>query len=85
MIHRADDTVSAKTAIAVVPNDSANLALGDTRGLYVGGTGAVTVLPADPNAAAVTFTNVQGGTILPIQVRRVLATGTSATSIVALY
>lgn len=33
----------------------------------------------------VTFSSVQAGTVLPIRVRQVLSSGTSATNILALY
>ena len=51
--------------------------------LYVGGTGSVKVLTIGGDE--VTFTGIQAGTFMPIQVLRVFATGTSATSIVALW
>jgi len=37
------------------------------------------------NGDIVTFSNVQAGSVLPFVVSRVLATGTTAGSIVALY
>ena len=71
----------AQEAYAVTPNDSANLAQFPAA-LYVGGTGDVTVDMA--NGGTVTFTNVPDGTFLPILVKRVYATGTAATDIIAL-
>lgn len=54
-----------------------------TRGLYVGVTGDVTVITR--KAQTVLFKAVPAGTILPIQVTHVKATGTTATDMVALY
>ncbi len=74
----------ARGAFAVTPSDTANLAA-YAKSLYIGVTGDVTVVPM--NAAAdtdtVLFKAVPVG-ILPVQVRRVMATGTTATDIVAL-
>ena len=78
----ADATVSAHSAVAVTPNDTGTL--NPTRGLYVGGAGAVKVDMAE-NGSAVTFAGLQAGTVLPIQVVRVYSTDTDATDIVALY
>lgn len=61
------------SAIAVVTNDSADLTR-VSNGLYIGGAGV-----------AVTFTGVPVGTFLPIKVKRVYATGTTATLILAAY
>jgi len=77
----ADATVSAYDAEAVTPGDSTELR--PTRGLYIGVGGDLAVEMSQ--GATVTFANVLGGTLLPIQVAKVLATGTTATSIVALY
>lgn len=77
----ADATVSAIGTVAVTPSDSTVLAL--TRGLYVGGAGAVAVRMA--NGTTGTFSAVSAGTLLPFQVDKVLSTGTTATLIQALY
>lgn len=53
------------------------------RGIYVGGTGDVTIV--NPDDTAVTFAAVPAGTILPVQARRVNSTGTDATDMVGLY
>lgn len=78
----ADLDSPADFAASVTPSDSADIATA-SRGLYVGGTGdmAVTML----SGGSVTFKAVPAGSILPIRVSRVLVTGTTATSIVALY
>lgn len=52
-------------------------------GLYIGGSGDVTVI--EPvTGLTVVFKNLIAGTILPIRTKRVMATGTTATYIVAL-
>ena len=79
----ADATVSAHRASAVTTSNSTIYAQ-PTRALYIGGVGDLTVDMAD-GGTALTFVAVQGGTILPIQVTRIYATGTTATSLVALY
>ena len=63
-----------------------------TRGLYIGSGGDVSVEMAGDGTptggltdATVVFVTVLSGTILPISVTRVNATGTTATSIVALW
>ena len=70
----------ATGAKRVVPSDSANLSK-DCRALYVGVTGDITVMTTDSSIEI--FLNVPVG-ILPVQCRRVYATGTTATAIVAL-
>ena len=77
----ADATVSAYDAAAVTPSDSADIR--PTRGLFVGAAGNIKVDMA--LGTTLTFTGVQAGSILPIQVKRVYSTDTTATDIVALY
>jgi hypothetical protein len=54
-----------------------------SRGLYVGVPGDIAVVASDGSSA--TFTNVPGGTVLPVRVRRVNSSGTTASGLVALY
>lgn len=75
-------TVSAHSAAAVTTSDTTILPC--TRALYVGGAGNVAVVMAD-DENTVTFTAVPAGTILPVQVIKVMATNTTATTIVALW
>lgn len=69
---------------AVTPSDSADLTA-VTRGLYVGVSGDVVVVPAYGDGTAVTFKTVPAGMILPVMAIRVKATGTTATNILAMY
>jgi hypothetical protein len=71
------------SGFAVVPSNTDDL-VRQTRGLYVGGAGDVKVDLADDGEELV-FKNVPAGTTLPIQVKKVWATGTSATYIIALF
>jgi hypothetical protein len=52
--------------------------------VYVGSTGDVAVLPAS-GAAAVTFAAMPPGAMVPVMCRGVLATGTTAAQLVAVY
>ena len=67
---------------AVTPSDTVDLPV-TARGLFVGTAGNVAVIGAG-DSLPVTFKNVANGTVLPLCVKRVLATGTTATDIVAL-
>lgn len=68
--------------VAVTPNDSTDL--GVVRALYVGAGGNVAVV-AIHDSSAVTLVGVPTGTIIPVMVSKVMATNTTATSIVAIY
>ena len=73
-------TAPAGYGVAVTPSDSVVIPM--TRALYVGVGGNVRVTDINDN---VTYANVPSGSILPVQVSKVFATGTTASSIVALY
>jgi len=68
---------------AVTPSDSVDLAGGTSKGIYVGGVGALKVTTA--RGTDLTFAAVPAGTTIRLRVTRVWSTGTAATSIVALY
>jgi len=72
----------AINAAAVTPNDAADLTTA-SRAIYVGGAGNLTVVML--GGATITFTGVAAGTIYPLRVARVRATGTTATGLVALW
>lgn len=71
----------ASSAFAITPGDTATLAA-PTRGLYVGGGGDLRVKMMA--GESVTFIGVAGGSVLPVRVLGVLATGTTATAILGL-
>ncbi len=73
---------SGVMATAVTTSDTANLPF-ITRFLFVGGAGNLAV--QFPNGTNCTFTGVTAGTQIPLCVAKVLATGTTATNIVAVY
>lgn len=75
------DSTPSREAISVTPNDSTDL--GRTKGIWVGSAGDLSVVMH--NGQTVTFPGVLGGSLLPIAVTTVRATGTTATGIVALY
>jgi hypothetical protein len=68
-------------ATAVTLSDTVNLATPSV--IYVGSGGNVKVTTAQGDD--VTFTGLLSGSIIPVQVIRVWATGTSATSLVRVY
>ena len=78
-----DNIGSGTGFIAVTPSDTVDIRKG-SRGLYVGVSGDVIVHPQGSDTA-VTFTGLAAGIIHPIAVDRVLATGTTATNIVAVW
>ena len=68
-------------AAAVTPSDTVNLR--EPSIIWIGTTGSVRVLTAQ--GSDVTFSAVPGGAVLPVQVIRVWATGTSATNIIRIF
>lgn len=74
---------NALRVVAVTPSDAVALVDGVTKGLYVGGAGNISLLMADGTSA--TFNAIAIGVIHPLGVKRVNATGTTATNILAVY
>jgi hypothetical protein len=71
-------------AFAVTPSDETVFATPvRAKALYIGGTGNVAVTLVDDTS--VVFSAVPVGSILPVNVKKVLATGTTATLILCLY
>jgi hypothetical protein len=81
--------VQSGRAAAVTPSDTVNIpsVSGGTNDegciLYIGGAGNIKVLTIGGDE--VVFASVPAGTTLQVRVRRVFATGTAATNIVALW
>jgi hypothetical protein len=76
----ADDTVSAYGAAAITKSDTT--VIPTTRAVWVGGAGDLAVVMN--RGETITFTGVPAGTLMPIQVTKVLA-ATTATSMTAMY
>ena len=75
-------TFPAEKAVAVTPHNTNTFAR--TRGVFVGVTGDLVVRFAG-DTANVTLKNVAAGVTHPWSIDRVIATGTTATSIVVVY
>lgn len=73
----------AVDAKSVTPDDSNDLTRSPARALWVGGAGNLNVDTLE--GTTVVITGVAAGTIVPIAVKRVRNTSTTATSILALY
>lgn len=80
--HVAVNDSPATRAFAITPNNSTDLT-NVTRGIYVGASGDLKVDLM--NGDAVTFVGLAAGVIHPMCVKRVYATGTTATGIVGVY
>lgn len=74
---------TAYDAFAITKSDTADIVGPPTRGVYVGGTGDVVAVMQE-KGNTVTFTAVPAGSILPIAVTRINATGSTATALVGL-
>lgn len=78
---KLDQLIPRGIAEDVVPNDTVDLAT-PTVAVYVGGAGNLKVDMVD--GGTVSFNGLAAGTALNIRVKRVYATGTTATNIIAL-
>lgn len=75
-------TLPSRKYAAVTAHDSTNLVM-PCRGIFVGGAGNIVAVMLDDTTC--TFTGVPAGTILPIVAKRINATNTTATNMVALF
>jgi len=84
--HASNWESPARSAEELTPDNVTNLDV-VTRALYVGGGGDISVaMDGGPDPILpVLFLAVPTGTILPIRIKRLRATDTTATSIIALY
>lgn len=71
----------ASHGFAITPSDGVDLPE-VTRALYVGAAGAVSITLA--SGADLTLAGIAAGTILPLRIRRLRATGTTAGAMVGL-
>src|SRR5258706_5288099 len=80
-----------RLGVAITPDDANDLAIAPTRFLYTAGvvtTGAACVIVvrlADGGTTNLTFSFFAPGVLHRMEVKRVLATGTTCTGILALY
>lgn len=81
-LHSDSLMAPAKAAFAITPDDSVELPM-VAKAIYVG-TGGDLVLRAVDSEADATFVNLPDGTILPVRVRAVRASGSTAANIVGL-
>jgi hypothetical protein len=72
----------ARKSFNITPADGVDLPT-ITRAIYVGLLGDIVVMLAD-DTGTVTLKSVPGGSLLPLQIRRVQATGTTAGFLVGL-
>lgn len=77
-------SLPAQGAVAVTPSDGTDLAPTGCRALFIG-TGGNISIDTQQGDTAVIHKNVASGSILQIGAKRVRATGTTATDIVAWY
>ena len=75
--------IISRRFVAITPSDTVDLTR-VARGVYVGVGGDIAVM-GEKDSAAVTFKNCATGSILPIRVKRVMSTNTTATNLVSLY
>lgn len=78
----SNPTSSCGFAADVTPGDSTIIPT--TRGLYVGTSGNVRVVFYNASSP-VTLVGVPAGSLLPIRVKQIYSTGTTASNIVAMY
>ena len=68
-------------AYSITTSDTVNLPYVSV--VYVGGTGSVKVTTAQGDTT--TFVGLPTGSVIPVQVLRVWATGTTATNLIGIY
>lgn len=68
---------------AITPSNDADLTV-PARGIWSGTGGAISLVPRNATAP-ITISNVPAGVMLPIWTKRVRATGTTATGLVAFW
>lgn len=83
----SNTTTISQHAVAVTPSDTVPISAGNVVNaparVWVGGAGNVSLVTS--RGDAVTLIGVTAGSLLPVWVRRVNATNTTATNMVAFY
>jgi hypothetical protein len=69
-------------AFAITPSDTEDLPH-VTRAIYIGGSG--NIVAVTQGGDEVTFASVFAGSILPVRIKRVKNTGTTATLLIGIY
>jgi hypothetical protein len=75
-------TGPSSSAFSITPNDDADITY-PIRAIYVGTGGDLQVILQD-DTVEILFANVLGGSCLPLQIKRVMASGTAASDLVGL-
>ena len=81
---RDDASSPARNSYAVTPHDTNEIGEFVPKALYVG-TGGNISMQLVGDTAAVTFSNVPDGSLLPVRASIIKSTGTTASGIIALY
>ena len=81
--HQTALTSPARNGFSLMPDDGTDLPV-NCRSLFIGGAGDVSAILVG-DSSPVIFKNIPSGSILPISVKRVVSTLTTATDIVGLY
>ena len=79
--HAASLTAPAADGFQITPTDGSDLSQ-TTRAIYVGGPGNLSLVLH--SGASITLTGVPAGSLLPLRIKKVAATGTTATALVGL-
>ena len=74
----------ANSSYSVTPHDTNEIGAFLPRAIYTGSGGAIAMM-LEGDIASIVWANVPAGAILPVKARIILATGTTATGIIALY
>ena len=82
---KTHERTNAKNGFSVTPDDSNDIS-NVSNGIYLGGEGDLQVtLENMEDEESITFTGMKSGIFYPLRVKRVWATNTSATDIIAVY
>tara|TARA_Y100000310_G_C20118547_1_gene550395 strand:- start:135 stop:380 length:246 start_codon:yes stop_codon:yes gene_type:complete len=73
----------SQKSFSITPSDTAWLTPPYPRGIWVGGAGDVVVTAIDDDTDT-TYPGAQAGEIIPVVVKKVKATGTTATNLVGM-